>query len=63
MITFNYNGVELSAADFPKTLQGWVAFSIAFAGNTRCRDNEAAVELLMHEAQSIINQVEKGTAP
>ena len=63
MLTFDYHGVEISAADFPKTLQGWVAFSIAFAHNTHCRDKDAAMELLMHEADKIIEQVKTGKAP
>ena len=63
MLSMDYHGVELAASDFPRTLEGWVAFSIAFAWNTRCRDKQAAVELLMSEAESIIRQVKEGKAP
>lgn len=63
MLTFNYHGVELSASDFPRDLKGWIAFSIAMAFNTRCRDKEAALELLMYEADKIIDQVKTGKAP
>jgi len=63
MLTFDYHGVELSPSDFPRDLQGWVAFSIAMAFNTRCRDKDAALELLLHEADKIIEQVKTGKAP
>jgi len=63
VLSFDYHGVEMSAADFPRDLRGWVAFSIAFAFNTRCRDKEAALELLLHEADKIIEQVNTGDAP
>jgi len=63
MVTFDYHGVEISPSDFPKNLRGWVAFSIAFAHNTRCRDKDAALELLMYEADKIIEQVKTGKAP
>ena len=63
MMSIDYHGVELSASDFSRDLRGWVAFSIAYAFNTRCRDKSAALELLLHEADKIIEQVEKGVAP
>lgn len=63
MFSFDYHGVELSSSDFPRDLRGWVAFSIAFAWNTRCRDKEAALELLLHEADNIIGQVKTGKVP
>ena len=62
-MTFDYNGIELSADDFPRDLQGWVAFSIAFAANTKCRDKAATMDLLLHEAERIIEQVKIGKAP
>ena len=63
MFSFDFNGVGLSASDFPRTLQGWVAYSIAFAGSTMCANKEKALELLMYEAERIIEQVESGAAP
>ncbi len=63
MLAFEYNGIYLSADDFPDNLKGWVAFSIAFVANTRCRDKEAALELLLYEAEKIIEQVKTGKAP
>ncbi len=60
---FQYHAIELTAADFPKDLRGWVAFSIAMAAATHCRDKEAAMELLLHEADKIIEQVKTGEAP
>ena len=57
MLTINFHGVELSAADFPQTLEGKIAFDILFASNARCGSKEAAVELLLSEAASIIEQV------
>ena len=57
VISFNYHGVDLSVSDFPRTLAGWVAFSIAFDRNVQCCDKEAAMELLIHEAEQIINRV------
>lgn len=57
MLTINFHGVELSAADFPRTLEGRIAFDILFAANARCGSKEAAVELLLHSASSIIEQV------
>ena len=60
---FNFNGVHLTVSDFPRTLQGWVAFSIAFIQAVHPSSKEAALELLMHEAEQIIKQVEKGEAP
>lgn len=59
----DWHGVELSADDFDRTLQGWVAFSIAFTASTWCRDKQAALELLNHEAAKIIEQVKEGKAP
>jgi hypothetical protein len=59
MLTINFHGVELSAADFPATLEGKIAFNILFASNARCGSKEVAVELLMSEAASIIKQVEQ----
>lgn len=63
MLSFDYHGIELTAADFEHSLKGWVAFNIAMAFNTRCRDKEAALELLNHAADEIIEQVKKGKAP
>jgi len=63
MLSFDYHGVQLSSSDFSRDLRGWVAFSIAFAFNTRCHDKDAALELLMHEADNIIDQVKTGKAP
>ncbi|NQT17910.1 MAG: hypothetical protein HQ582_34480 [Planctomycetes bacterium] len=62
-LTFTFQGIQLSAADFPRDLAGWVAFSIAYAGTTGCRDKEAAIELLMYEAEKIIEQVAAGKPP
>lgn len=62
MIEFDYHGVKLSASDFPRDLTGWIAFSIAMAGSTRCRDKDAALELLNGEAERIIEQVKTGKA-
>lgn len=62
MLTINFYGVELSAADFPKTLEGKIAFDILFAANARCGSKEAAVELLLSEAASIIEQIEQAKA-
>ena len=59
----NYNGIDIEARDFPGTLQGYIAFCIAFAANTHCCDKEAAVELLMHEAENIIERVKIGKPP
>lgn len=63
MLTFDYNGHEICADDFPRDLRGWVAFSIAFAANTRCANKTGQLELLLHEADSIIEQVKTGKAP
>ena len=63
MLTFMYNGVELSARDFSRDLKGWIAFTIAFANATHCRDKEAALELLTHEAERIIEACKQGTPP
>lgn len=57
-VTFDYNGVEMCGADFPRDLRGWVAFSIAFAAATHCRDKQAALELLLHEADNIVEKVD-----
>ena len=51
---FDYNGVELSRSDFGNGPRDYVAFSIAFAHATFCRDKEAALELLYHEADKVI---------
>ena len=63
MLTMDIHGVELSAADFPKDLQGYIAFSIAMACNTRCRDGQALKELLMSEAENIIERCRIGKPP
>lgn len=58
---FSFNGVMLSVADFPNTLEGYIAFSIAFANNVRCANKEAAIELLLHEAGELIEKVRDGS--
>ena len=55
-MTFDCHGV-ISASDFPRDLRGWVALSIVFAHNTHCKDRDAALELLLYEADRIIEQV------
>jgi len=56
-LSFQVNGIELTAADFPRTLEGWVAFSIAFAAATHCKDKAAALTLLRHEARGLMQRV------
>ena len=63
MFQMEINGSGISAADFPRNLQGWVAFSMAFAMNTRCRDKAAFVELLLRDAEKIVAQCKTGEAP
>jgi len=63
MFSIDYHGVDISGADFPRDLRGWIAFSIAFAFNTRCRDKTAAIDLLLHEADKIIDAVHEGKPP
>lgn len=63
MLTLEYHDVELAASDFPRSLRGWVAFNIAHAFNTRCRDKAAALSLLLTAADGIISQVEEGAPP
>ena len=63
MLKIDYHGVEMSVSDFPRDLRGWVAFSILYAHNTRCRDKDAARDLLLHDADKIIEQVKTGKAP
>ena len=63
MMQFNFNGVPIYRSDFTNDLKGYVAFSIAFANVVKCRDREAALELLNHEAEKIIEQVKSGKAP
>lgn len=63
MLEFDYHGIRLSAADFDRDLKGWVAFRIAMAFNTHCRDKSTALELLNYDAGRIIEQVKTGKAP
>ena len=63
MLTFFFGGVELSAADFPRDARGYIAFSIAFANATGCRDKDAALELLLYEADKLINVATTGMVP
>lgn len=63
MLTFNFSDIELSPTDFPRDLRGWVAYSIAYVGAVRSGDKEAALELLLYEADKIIQQVRTGKAP
>jgi hypothetical protein len=56
MFSIRFGGVELTRADFDKSFRDYVAFSIAFAANTGCRDKEAALELLRYEADSLIEK-------
>jgi len=62
-LTIDFRGVELSVRDFPRTLQGWVAFTIAFSGNVACRNKAAAMKVLLSQAEAIIEQVKTGEAP
>lgn len=62
-LSFDFNGLQMSASDFPRTLQGWLAFSIAFAAATQCKDKEAALELLLHTADDVIEKVKEGRVP
>lgn len=57
MISFDWHGVKLSANHFSRDLTGYIAFSIGFAGNTHCRDVDAATELLNHESRQLIQEV------
>lgn len=62
-MSFVMNDIELSASDFPRTLQGWVAFSIAMSHATKCRDKKSALELLLSDAEEIIRKVQEGSVP
>jgi hypothetical protein len=55
-LSFSINGIELSRSDFGDEHRDWVAFSIAFAMNTRCRDKEAFLELLLGTADGILDR-------
>lgn len=56
-ITFEWNGFDFGRADFGNDLRDWIAFSLALLASTGCRDKEAALQLLYHEADSIIAKV------
>ena len=58
-----WNGIEINRSDFGTDLRDWVAFSLALMANTHCSNRKAALELLYHEADSIIAQVQSGKAP
>ena len=62
-IEIDFHGVPLSASDFPHDLRGWIAFTILFASNTTCGNREAAIELLLYEADKIIEHVKEGAPP
>ena len=57
---FQFGGVYLNREDFDNSLRDYIAFSIAFAANTQCRDKDAALELLRYEAARIIECVKAG---
>lgn len=63
--TINWNGVELSRADFgaEDDLRDWIAFTIAFSLNAHCSDKAAALELLRYEADKIVAKVTKLAGP
>ena len=54
MFSFTFNGIELNRGDFDESLRDYIAYSIAFCCAADCRDKEAALELLRHEADNII---------
>jgi hypothetical protein len=56
---FQYGGHFFNREDFGRTLRDWVAFSIAFASGVACRDKQAALDLLRHEADSILAALRK----
>lgn len=56
-LMMNYHGVELCRDDFGDDLRDVIAFTLAFVANTHCRDKAAALELLYHEADRIIELV------
>lgn len=63
VIKFDVHGVFLSVMDFPKTLEGWVAFQIAAAASTRCKHKTALLEMLAKDAELIIRSVKRGSPP
>lgn len=62
-LEISFNGVYLSRSDFGNSIQDYIAFSIAFACDTHCRDKEAALELLQYEAEKLIEVVKAGKTP
>lgn len=52
-VSVDYNGVAISAGDFPRDLRGYVAWQIAVTLSTYCADKEAAVELLLAASDDI----------
>ena len=57
VVLMDYNGVEISRADFGSTLRDKIAFDICFYSGIGCKDRKAALNMLRHAAESIIEQV------
>lgn len=55
-VSFFFGEHEMSIEDFSKDLKGFVAYTIAFAHSTKCRDKAAALELLDHMAEQILRR-------
>jgi hypothetical protein len=55
-----FGGQMIGPHNLPKDQRGWIAWRIATASATLCRDTDAAVELLLYEAYRIIGEVKSG---
>lgn len=53
----NYNGIQLERADFGNDLRDKIAFDVAFYGGVTCSTKKAALEMLYHAADQIIEQI------
>lgn len=63
VIKFDVHGILLSVMDFPKSLEGWVAFQIAAAASTRCKTKTVMLAMLAKDAELIIRSVQRGSPP
>lgn len=57
MQTFEVNGVELSSADFPHDITGWLACNLALLSRLPRCNKRLMVSLLVDDAKKIIKQI------
>lgn len=62
-LLMNYGGQEIGRSDFGSELRDKVAYDICFYSGVGCSNKEAALKMLYHAADTIIEQIQPNRNP